>query len=224
MNTLQTKFAVGDVVYHASTNLVIKQHKCPDCKDKREWATISPAGGSYTFACPRCTAAYISSRETSLSYHEHESVVERLTIGSIRLDTADSQGSVSYMCEETGVGGGRVYRENHLFRTMATAMDAAEQIASQYNASNKQIVEHYSQTLSVSDYQLDSALIREASIARSAAGSLLFNLECLFENIETAADKGDILELIAEYKERQLESDRRKFNELAPNSISAGDS
>src|SRR5690606_21980316 len=68
MATIETKYGIGDVVWHASTVSETKTRDCPDCKGERKWSVTSPAGGEYSIACPRCAASFMSDRDLSLKY------------------------------------------------------------------------------------------------------------------------------------------------------------
>lgn len=74
--------------------------------------------------CPRCTRRGGWNDSLSLEYTRHVPYVRRLTIGSVRMDTADER-PFSYMCVETGVGSGSVYGEESLYADKATADDVA---------------------------------------------------------------------------------------------------
>ena len=156
MTTITTKFGIGDTVYWATTVIVQKQHPCPDCLGSHEWKAISPAGTEYTFACPRCSERYVSNRDLSLKYSIHEPAVQKMTVGSVRTDSYDNRPN-SYMCRETGVGGGSVYNENDLFATEEDAMRAAEAMAAVRTQQTDWMVKQYDQSLSLSDYELQSA-------------------------------------------------------------------
>lgn len=157
MANLEAKYNIGDKVYCARTHSVKKKHPCPDCKGERAWKAISPAGQEYTFACPRCAARYIGDKNVSLEYFEYEPFIERLTIGSIRVDTAEENGPVSYMCVETGVGSGTIYKQSMLFPDNETALEAADIEAQKRNSETIWVSEHYKGTLDLSDYQLSDA-------------------------------------------------------------------
>ena len=165
MNIVTTKYAIGDTVYSAGTMIVQKKHDCPDCLGERKWSVESPAGAKYSFSCPRCSSSFQSNRKLSLNYSHHEPRIERLTIGSIRTDTYEGL-KVEYMCRETGVGSGSIYREENLFSTQEEALICAEEKAAEANASVNWIVEQYKETLELSDYQMDAA--REFSAEREA--------------------------------------------------------
>jgi hypothetical protein len=164
MAVIETKYSIGDVVYFATTVVENKRHPCPDCLGTQKWSARSPAGTEYTFACPRCSTAYMANRELSLSYPAHVAHATRLTIGSIEATSGRTpygdDSPVRYMCVETGIGSGSVYNEHRLFATEEEARAAAENLAEDANANTKEIVECYNAALQVSDYQLSDAAER----------------------------------------------------------------
>lgn len=162
MATIETKFNIGDVVYKAWTTTVRKQHPCPDCNGSRKWKAVSPAGGEYEFGCPRCGGGYQSDRDLSLDYSEFAPSVQRLTIGSVRTNSASDDRSVEYMCRETGVGSGTIHSEADLFHTEEEAMRAAEVKAKAQNANTEWVVKQYDKSLSLSDYQIENAALKSA--------------------------------------------------------------
>ena len=217
MAVIETKYSIGDKVFFATTETTRKQHPCPDCKGERKWKAVSPAGSEYSFACPRCTARYQSNRDLSLDYTAHVPCTRQLTIGSVRTDThcgtwGDGERN-TYMCHETGVGSGSVYRESDLFPTEADAYAAAQAKADKANAEVEWIVKLYDKTLEISDYQLEHAMMKEAKDYQSKIGSLFWNVSDLFETIAGADDKDAILEAIDEYKNYTWERDKARFAE-----------
>lgn len=214
---IETKYSIGDVVWHASTSTERKQHPCPDCNGTRKWKAISPAGNEYDFTCPRCTARYQSNDVLSLDYSVSVGAVRKLTIGSVRHDSHKFGGGseTQYMCAETGVGSGNVYDEDRLFPSEEEARAAAQVMADKANDTTEWIVKLYNKTLEISDYQLENALIKEAKDAKSRAGSLLWNLNDLFEQINEAEDKDAILEAVDDYKRFNWERDKQKTAEPA---------
>lgn len=215
MATIETKYSVGDVVYYASTTTESKKHDCPDCKGLRKWKAISPAGKEYTFECPRCSASYNSDRDLVLDYSAYTPVVQRRTIGSIQVNTAkDSYGAGnSYMCIETGVGSGSVYREAQLFASESEAMAAAQEMAASQNNTTDWVVTLYNKTLKISVYQLDNAKLKLASEAQARARSMIWNLGDLFSQIENASTKDEILEAVQEYRDYDWSRDKAKAEE-----------
>lgn len=217
MATIETKYGVGDVVFHAGTTTEAKQHPCPDCHNTRKWSALSPAGNEYTFACPRCTASYSHHNNLSLKYTASVPHVVRLTIGSVRYNShpGSYDHGAQYMCVETGVGGGSIYSEANLFTTHDEAMAAATAKAATANATVPYIVEAYNRSLEISDYQLENALLKKAKDAASEAGQLLWNVNDLFETIKEAADKDAIAEAIDDYRTYYRDGDIKRLIEVA---------
>lgn len=212
MAILETKYSVGDRVFHATTVTEKRTRPCPDCRGAKKWKALSPAGTEYEFACPRCSASYFSQRDLSLEYHEYAPHAVPLTIGSVRVNTADDayDGGVSYMCIETGVGSGSVYREADLFPTKDEALKAAAEKAAGQNATVPHIVEGFNRTLELKDYQLDSAVLSLAKKAELRSRSMLYNLEELFGAIEEASDIEAAKEAVEDYKNYSMKRDLEK--------------
>lgn len=214
MATLTTKYNIGDVVYRAGTVVERKQRACPDCLGSKAWKAISPAGSEFSFRCPRCSAGYSNDRDMSLDYSAHVPSVSRLTIGSIQVNTAPGSWDAGnkYMCNETGIGSGNIYSENDLFETEEEALAASEFKAKENDKSSEWIIKLFDKTLDISDYQLESAALKLAKEERSKAGSLLWNLGDLFEAIEGASNKEEILEVVHEYKTYDWSRDKKSAN------------
>lgn len=226
MATLETKYAGGDVVFHASTTTVRAQHPCPDCLGARKWKATSPAGGEYEFACPRCSARYRSDDTLSLDYTVVKPSVSRLTIGSVRYNShswhhGGSAPEIEYMCAETGVGSGTLYKESNLFSTEGEARIAAEAKAAADNKNIEWVAVRYNQTLDISDYQLESGALRLARDMKLKSGSMLYGLLDLFNAIEEAADKKAILEAIEEYRRYDWHRDKDKLAEFRAELLAA---
>lgn len=112
MNTIPTpRFAIGDTVYWPDVVQETAVLPCPDCNGTQKWEAVSPAGESFPMPCPRCSAS-----QAELRTYKFSGTVRKLTIGSVRLDTSGSD-PVEYMCLETGIGGGSIYRESRLGAT-----------------------------------------------------------------------------------------------------------
>lgn len=215
MAVIETKYSVGDVVYSAGTTTTHKQHPCPDCLGKRKWKAISPAGSEYDFGCPRCAAQFNGDPDLTLDYMAHVPSVQRLTIGSVQFNSANtsSDSGARYMCHETGIGSGQVHDEGRLYKTEAEALSASEVMAKLADKSLDWCAKLYDKSLAISDYQLEHAMMREAKDYRSRVGSLFWNVSDLFDTIEAAADKDAILEAIDDYKSFSWERDKTKFVE-----------
>lgn len=217
MAVIETKYSIGDVIFCASTHVVQKQHPCPDCKGERRWKAVSPAGSEYSFECPRCSARFLNDRDLSLTYSCAVPVATRMTIGSIKHDTHDSNWKsdawvkgpkTQYMCVETGVGSGSMHDEDRLFADEADALECAKLMANETNSKVEWIVKTYNKTLSISDYQLENAMMQEAKDAKSNASRMLWNVGYLFEKIEEAEGKDEIIEAVEWYKTYDWQEDK----------------
>ncbi len=213
MAVIETKYSVGDTVYHAGTSTERKQHPCPDCKGERKWKAISPAGSEYAFSCPRCSASYNSHSDLCLVYTAHVPAVRRLTIGSVQYNShpGSYDCGARYMCVETGVGGGSVYNEDRLFSTEDEALAAAEAMAVKADKSLEWCATLYNETLEISDYQLEHAMMKRAKDYRSEIGSLFWNISDLFDIIAEADGKDAILEAVEDYKRYTWARDKERF-------------
>ena len=118
------KFTIGDVVFVPTDVQSSTVEPCPACGGEKFWTATSPRGETRKFDCPDCYDTFGSTgRLTRVAFTGY---TERRTVGSVRIDTADSQGDhVSYMCEETGIGSGRVSRERECFADEPSALACA---------------------------------------------------------------------------------------------------
>lgn len=213
MAKIETKYNIGDTVFHACTMTEQKKHPCPDCLGSRKWKAVSPAGTEYEFACPRCSTSYLSDRDIALDYVEYVPSVLTRTIGSVRFDSGRDDHPVEYMCVETGVGSGSIYSETDLYPTREEAMEAALAKAKKANTSVEWVAKLYDKSLRISDYQLESAKIKLADDARSEISGKFWNVGYLLEQIEEADDKDAILELVDFYKQYDWQRDKDRFAE-----------
>lgn len=202
MGEFKTKFSIGDKVFHAWVDTVRKKHPCPDCAGSRKWKAISPAGREYEFACPRCSDTYQNERALSLEYSQFGPSVRKMTIGSVRVNTADKN-PVEYMCVETGVGSGTIYKETDLFATEDEATAAAEAKAALQNSTVEWVVRQYDKSLRVCDYQLSDALAKEA---RDSKISVSVRLQMLFDDLRDCQNNEDVVAVIERYSEREREA------------------
>lgn len=111
---LETRYSVGDRVYHPHAESSGAEVPCPDCDGEKVWHVRLPIGEEFAIACPTCRRGYEGSRGVVTS-SEAAAIVDALTIGSVQLNTARDE--VRYMANETGVGTGRVYDEGDLYRS-----------------------------------------------------------------------------------------------------------
>lgn len=128
----QPKYDIGQTVWwgkiaHSTTTM-----ECPDCLGTRRWKAITPAGTEVAAECGRC-GSWTSRDLPSLSRTHWKPSAQRLTIGSVRIDTSHDS-PVEYMCRETGVGSGQIYREPDLFTDETMALATAQFKADLENA------------------------------------------------------------------------------------------
>lgn len=160
MNTIpEPKWRIGERIWAAHVEFGLDELDCPDCLGYGKWTVKSPAGTKGEVECPRCGGRKSLKIETRLGK------VQQLTIGSIRIDTADHRGEVvSYMCAETGVGSGTVYEEGRLFATEEEAQQEADRRAALEMA---RIMEsprgdEIKEFKRLAQYQLRDAMVQEA--------------------------------------------------------------
>ena len=197
MASIETKYSIGDVVYHAAIHQTTKQHPCPDCKGEGKWKAISPAGSEYQFSCPRCSANFQSNHALSLRYQSYAPFVSALTIGSVRVDTASDR-RVEYMCVETGVGSGSIYYEGDLFPSHEEATTVAQIRAAEADKSVEWVAKLYDTTLHLSDYELSNAE-REAN--RAEHSEKMYRIRDFFDNLEWSDDAGAMRDEISKFRE-----------------------
>lgn len=124
---LRPKYDVGDTVFcagHPAYEGYTEQ--CPDCLGSGVWKVETPAGDSFPCKCETCgVGSWTGAGSGRITKYKYSSWVRRLTIGSVRIDTADKN-PISYMCNETGVGSGNVYYEEQLFDNEESAKVAGQ--------------------------------------------------------------------------------------------------
>lgn len=202
MAVLTTKFSVGDTVWFATTTTEKRRHDCPDCLGEKVWKCISPAGGEFTVACPRCSAAYQSDRDLSLDYAVMAPAARRLTVGLVRASSHQGDGygeGNEYMCNETGIGSGSLYKEDRLFATEAEALAAAQAMADETNQNPEfWVAKQYNKTLKFSDYELKDAVMEAAQHSARRAWS---EVRYLVDDLEDAFSLDDVKERIQRWRD-----------------------
>lgn len=132
------KFKIGDRVWYATTREKSEKAPCPDCLGKGKWPIKSPIGEDFEIDCPRCTKGWSAYGDLTLNNYVGHAVP--LTIGQVTASTRNlhRDSRVEYMCNETGVGSGSVYPEEHLFETESEAGAIANLMASERNAAREE--------------------------------------------------------------------------------------
>lgn len=187
MATINTKFSIGDVVFFATTTVATKSHPCPDCLGKREWETTSPAGHKYTFACPRCSAPFLSNSDLSLQYNARVANVAKLTIGQVRIVTpqVSEYDKTQYMANETGIGSGTLYDEDKLFASETDAWLMAEYQAALANKEVPFIKDRYDKALDIANYQLHDGV---EHVAENKLNAFQWRVRDFLDNLHACED------------------------------------
>jgi hypothetical protein len=109
---LDTHYNLGDRVYgldNVTKNVFIE---CPDCVG----GAIATKTGSLT--CPRCAGKGAISNGHQGYWTIRRSI---MTVGQIRFEIGTASCKEEYMCDETGVGSGQIWRLELLYRTQELA-------------------------------------------------------------------------------------------------------
>jgi len=116
---IQPKYEIGEKVFSVHVNWTSIEVICPDCLGMKTWVVMAASGESWKVPCNTCNKGYFSSG--TVSEWNDRLIIDQVTVGSIKMDTADVQNPIRYMCDETGIGSGRVYDEKQLFKTKKEA-------------------------------------------------------------------------------------------------------
>ena len=119
------KYAINDTVYAADVSWTAAPIQCPDCLGRKTWNATLPTGEAVVIACPTCAYGWDDSTGTIREHYAYTHRAQRLTIGSIAVDTnAEPDERVRYMCHETGIGSGSIWYEPRLYATETEALAA----------------------------------------------------------------------------------------------------
>jgi len=120
MASITTKYAVGDKVWACGTQYAQTSVICPSCLGKKVWMITFGDGHQEECQCQTCKLGY-SNPSGRLYFSEWTKKVVMLTIGMVRFEDVPK-----YMCKETGIGSGKLYRETDLFSDKEDAEKFAE--------------------------------------------------------------------------------------------------
>jgi len=121
------KYELNQKVYYPVIEGRAHTLDCPDCLNTGKWKVTTPGGEILEMNCPRCTDIH---NRHSLIVEKFDPSVEMLTVGQRKVqEQLGEEDKVTYMCKETGVGSGSVYREELLYSNHAEAMLAAKEMA-----------------------------------------------------------------------------------------------
>lgn len=80
-------YSIGQTIYVAVTERTTEQLDCPDCLGSKVWAVTSPAGESFTTACPRCQNTYsLRNSLPSLNVERHVAKAQARVITGLEIN------------------------------------------------------------------------------------------------------------------------------------------
>lgn len=120
--TVTTRFGLGDVVFYLRHELVARHAACGACSGTG--AILLPQTQRGYVGCPDCGG--YAHQGPLIDTVDAYDITGPLTVGEVRV-VVNNDGALteSYMCVETGVGSGTVYKSDRLF----VSLDAAEEWA-----------------------------------------------------------------------------------------------
>lgn len=120
MMTVTTRYDLGQHVWHAKTFNARCAKPCALCDGTGRVPIAADASKEAT--CPDCHGRLWST--TEMEYDETRATIRPLTLGQVTVKVEATGTEVRYMAEETGVGSGTVYMEEHLYPSRAEALVA----------------------------------------------------------------------------------------------------
>lgn len=131
---VHTKYSIGDQVYVAHAVYGTRRETCVDCDGKGEFQVN---GKPFTLICPVCCGAWDEKRGWR-EIHEWQPKVELLTVGQVRVQRGGDDDRTEYMCLETGVGSGSIWKEDDLLPSRDLAETRAAQKVADLTAQRRQ--------------------------------------------------------------------------------------
>lgn len=150
MAIIETKYNLGQTVYRGDCVRDAYYEACPDCDGTGLWKI---EGRDCTTECQTCNRHNYSWCNTrgKIEKYKYFPSTDKLTIGQIRVQV-DCNTEVTYMCEETGVGSGSLWKEGDLTENYDLAVRCSEILAEKKNAGESvEVSELYLQGGGVSD-------------------------------------------------------------------------
>jgi len=109
---LTSKYNIGDVIYEIASRSHRMDVECPECNGKS-------ANTSESWAkCQKCNNAGTVVKYSPRVWTPTQCV---LTVGMIKCEVGYKD-KVEYMCNETGIGSGRLYNEEEIYSSMNDAI------------------------------------------------------------------------------------------------------
>ena len=119
---LETTYGLGDIVYVAQPTSREERHSCRPCGGEGKIKALDDSVQS----CSTCYGRQYTVTHTSI----YKTMA--LTIGEVRVQRRNTEQENVYMCVETGIGSGRLWKEEKLHESRGQAeIDAAHQLVEQ---------------------------------------------------------------------------------------------
>lgn len=141
MATIFTKFDIGCKIYtlgDISMSYAAKHTECTICDSTGK---INVKGK--TFMCPNCGDKRETDWNTFRFRRNKPSTIPK-TVGMVTVVNKQGKIEITYMCEETGIGTGKVYQEDECFRTYDEVVKFTEKENMEYERSE---IEQYGHIL-----------------------------------------------------------------------------
>lgn len=122
---IKARFGKGDMVFAADSEYSENWLSCPDCLGTLKWLVVFADDDSVEVPCQTCKSGW-NPPNGKIKTQIWKPKVSRYTVGSVRFNDTDKK-PFSYMCEETGVGSGRIYYDEDLFTEEEPAMERAQE-------------------------------------------------------------------------------------------------
>lgn len=123
MSEIKGRFSKGDTIFTGDSTYSSEFVSCPDCLGTLTWTVVFADGDAEQVACQTCRQGW-ADPSGKIEIKLWRPQVRTLTVGNVRYNDRDEV-PFSYMCEETGVGTGRVYYEDKMFTDEASALEHA---------------------------------------------------------------------------------------------------
>ena len=121
---VHTRYSVGDQVYHAQCIWGTKRVRCEDCDGNGDFPV---EGKPFRLLCSVCCGPWDEKRGWR-ELGDFQAAVRIMTIGQVRVQRGGGDDRTEYMCLETGVGSGSIWKEDDLLPSRDLAETRAQQL------------------------------------------------------------------------------------------------
>ena len=109
----ESQFSLGDRIFHIRRDTEQLYKECHKCRGKGELTILFPGGSQEKTDCRECH----DGRVRAGSQYSWRPQPNPLTVGKITVEVDGNDLTIqeTYMCNETGIGSGTLYRGQHMF-------------------------------------------------------------------------------------------------------------